>query len=63
MTKEEFYAKATAKLLKEECARRDLKVTGTKAELVERLRNADAGMLKQYRMRGRHRSPSRRSML
>mmetsp|Transcript_13417 Transcript_13417/g.35678 ORF Transcript_13417/g.35678 Transcript_13417/m.35678 type:complete len:818 (+) Transcript_13417:728-3181(+) len=47
VTKEEFYAKATAKLLKEECARRELKVTGTKAELVERLRNADAGIVEQ----------------
>ena len=45
VTKEEFYAKATAKLLKEECQRRDLKVTGTKQQLVERLRNADAGVI------------------
>ena len=27
--------------------RRELKVTGTKAELVERLRNADAGIVEQ----------------
>ena len=39
----EFYAKATAKLLKEECQRRELKVTGTKQQF-ERLRNADAGV-------------------
>ena len=45
VTKEEFYAKATAKLLKEECQRRELKVTGTKQQLVERLRNADAGVI------------------
>ena len=52
MTKEEFYAKATAKLLKEECARRELKVTGTKAELVERLRNADAGIVETVQDEG-----------
>lgn len=45
VTREEFYTKATAKLLKAECVKRSLKGTGTKAQLIERLRNADAGVL------------------
>merc|ERR1719506_1174536 len=44
-SKEEFYEKATKPQLKEECSRRSLKVTGTKAQLIERLRKADAGIV------------------
>merc|ERR1719327_2063414 len=46
-SKEEFYKKAMKPQLKEECSRRSLKVTGTKSQLIERLRNADAGIVEE----------------
>lgn len=47
ITKDSIYVKATADQLKKECARRSLEVTGTTAQLIERLRNAAAGIAEE----------------